>query len=131
MSISAVCFIALITCVLSLTIRRHNSEIALIITVVGCIIIFISVLLNISSLFESAKSIFQSASVNSSYIAVLLKSVGLCFMCEFAVDCCIDAGQRALANNVSIAGKALVLVTALPLYKDILESVLSLTGGGV
>lgn len=131
MSISAVCFIGILTAVFSLTIRRHNSEAAFFITVAGSILIFLSVLLNISSLFETVKNIFSAASVEQAYIIVLLKAIGLCFLCEFAVDCCIDAGQRALANNISIAGKVLVLVTALPLYKDVLSNVLSLTGGNL
>lgn len=131
MSISALCFIAILTAVFSLTIRRYNSEIALLITLCGCIIIFISVLLNISSLFETVKNIFSAASIEQSYIVILLKVIGFCFLSEFAVDCCIDAGQRALANNISIAGKTLILITALPLYQDVLKNVLSLTGGNV
>ncbi len=131
MSISAICFIAVLTAVLSLSIRRQNHEISFLITLCGGIIIFISVLLNISSLFETVKRLFDSASIEQSYIVILLKVIGLCFMSEFAVDCCIDAGQRALADNVSMAGKVLILVSALPLYKDVLNTVLSLTGGSV
>ncbi len=131
MNILAICFVGILTAVLSISIRRYNSEIAFIITVIGCIIIFLSVLLNISSLFETVRNILSTASVEFSYVTILLKVIGLCFISEFAVDCCVDAGQRALANNISIAGKVLVLVTAIPLYKDVLSTVLSLAGGGV
>lgn len=128
MSITAVCFIGILTAVISVSLRKHNSEIAFLITLVGCIIIFLSVLVNISSLFETVKNIFDTASVKSMYIKILLKSIGICFICEFAVDLCIDSGQRSLADNISVAGKVLVLINALPLYKDILSSVLALTG---
>lgn len=128
MSISVICLIGIITAVISVSIRKYNYEISFLLTLAGCIIIFLSVILNISEIFNTAKDIFNSASVNFLYIKILLKAVGLCFICEFAVDLCIDAGQRSLANNISIAGKALVLVTAIPLYKDVLNAVLSLTG---
>lgn len=128
MSIAAVCFIGVITAVISVSLRKYNSEIAFLITIAGSIIIFLSVIVNISSLFETVKNIFNTASVNVEYIKVLFKAVGLCFISEFAVDLCMDAGQRTLANNISIAGKVLVLVTAVPLYKEILNTVLSLTG---
>lgn len=131
MSISVICLLGIITAVISVSIRKYNSEIAFLLTLAGCIIIFLSVIFNISTVFDTAKNIFESASVNSSYIKILLKAVGLCFICEFAVDLCIDSGQRSLANNISIAGKALVLVTAIPLYKDVLNAVLSLTGVSV
>lgn len=131
MSVSAICVVGILTAVLSISVRKYNTEIALMITLVGSIIVFISVLANISALFDTVKNIFETASVESSYIKILLKCVGLCFICEFAVDLCVDAGQRTLANNISIAGKSLVLVTAIPLYKDVLSTVLSLAGAGV
>lgn len=127
MSIASICLIGIITAVISLSIRRQNSEIAFLTALAGCVIIFVSVVFNISSLLETLNSIFNSAAVKTYYIKVLVKAVGICFLCEFAVDLCVDAGQRALANSISIAGKALILITAAPLYKDVLNSVLALT----
>ncbi|MCR5653795.1 MAG: stage III sporulation AC/AD family protein [Ruminococcus sp.] len=131
MSILAISFVGVTTAVLSLSLRRYNAEISIAVAVVGSIIIFLSVILNLSSVYETVSSILRASSVNSAYIAILLKSVGICFLTEFASDCCFDAGQRALANNIAIAGKVLVLVTAMPLYKDVLDTVLSLTGNSV
>lgn len=131
MSILAVSCVGVTAAVLSLSLRRYNAEISIAVAVVGCVIIFLSVLLNLSSAFDTVKSILNSASVNSKYIAILLKVVGICFLTEFASDCCIDAGQRALANNIAIAGKVLVLITSIPMYKDVLDTVLSLTGNAV
>lgn len=131
MSILVVSLIGVTTAVLSLSLRRHNAEISIIIAIVGSIIIFVSVLLNLSGTYETVKSILKISSVNITYISILLKSVGICFLTEFASDCCLDAGQRALANNIAIAGKVIILITAMPLYKDVLDTVLSLTGGAV
>lgn len=131
MSILVVSLIGVTTAVLSLSLRRHNAEISIIIAIVGSIIIFVSVLLNLSGAYETVKSILKISSVNITYISILLKSVGICFLTEFASDCCLDAGQRALANNIAIAGKVIILITAMPLYKDVLDTVLSLTGGAV
>ncbi|MBR1731812.1 MAG: hypothetical protein IJ725_05215 [Ruminococcus sp.] len=131
MSILAISFVGVTTAVLSLSLRRHNAEISVAIAIIGSIIIFLSVLLNLSSVYETVSSILTVSSVNSAYIAILLKVVGICFLTEFASDCCMDAGQRALANNIAIAGKVLVLVTAMQLYKDVLDTVLDLAGNAV
>lgn len=131
MSILTISFVGVTTAVLSLSLRRHNAEISIAIAIIGSVIIFVSVLLNLSSVYETVRSVLDSASVNSTYIAILLKAVGICFLTEFASDCCIDAGQRALANNIAIAGKVLVLITAVPLYRDVLDTVLSLTGNAI
>jgi stage III sporulation protein AD len=131
MSIAAICFVGIITAVISVSLRKYNTEVSFLVTLAGSIIIFLSVILNISSLFETVKHIFDTASIQAGYIKILFKAVGLCFICEFAVDLCVDCCQRSLANNISIAGKVLVLITAIPLYKDILSTILSLTGAGV
>ena len=131
MSILAVSFVGVTTAVLSLSLRRYNAEISIGVAIVGSIIIFLSVLLNLNSVYDTVSSILTASSVNTKYIAILLKCVGICFLTEFASDCCFDAGQRALANNIAIAGKIIVLVAAMPLYKDVLDTVLSLTGNAV
>ncbi len=128
MNILTISFIGVLTATVSLTLRRHNPEIALVAAIIGSVLIFLSVILNLNSVYETVKTIFDTASVNSVYVAILLKTVGISLLTEFSCDCCIDAGQKALAGNISLAGKILVLVTAIPLYKDVLDAVLSLTG---
>ena len=129
MNILAVSFVAVSAAVISLSLRRYNAEISAAVAIIGGIIIFAYILLNINSAFDTVRSALSASSVNSTYIVILIKAVGICFLTEFAGDCCIDAGQRALANNVILAGKVLVLVTALPLYNDVLDAVLKLAGG--
>ena len=131
MNILTISFVGVTTAVLSLSLRRYNAEISIAVAVIGSLIIFVSVLLNLSYVYETVKSLFNASSVNSTYMIIMFKSVGICFLTEFATDCCIDAGQRALANNIAIAGKVLVLVTSVPMYKDVLDTVLSLTGSAV
>ncbi len=129
MNILAVSCVAVTAAVLSLSLRRYNAEISIAIAVTGSVIVFTALLLNLSSVYETVKSLFDSSSVSSKYIGILIKAVGICFLTEFASDCCLDAGQRALSNNIIIAGKVLVVVTAIPMYRDVLDCALSLTGG--
>ncbi|MGN0489238.1 MAG: SpoIIIAC/SpoIIIAD family protein [Ruminococcus sp.] len=131
MNIFSICLIGVLTAVISLALKRYNSEISFLLAISGSVLIFLSILLNLSSVYETLTNILSTASINVTYISILLKVMGICFLTEFACDCCIDAGQKALAGNISLAGKIIVLVTAIPLYQDILNTVLSLTGGAV
>ncbi len=131
MSIFSICLMGVLTAVISLAIKRYNSEISFLLAIAGSVMIFLSILLNLNSVYETMKNILATANINVTYISILLKIMGICFLTEFACDCCIDAGQKALAGNISLAGKIIVLVTAIPLYQDVLNTVLSLTGGTV
>lgn len=131
MNIIAICAVSVITAVISLSLRRYNSEISTVIAIVGCIIVLLSVIGLITEIFDDISSIITLANINSEYIAVLLKAIGICFITEFSSDCCKDAGQLSLANNCATVGKLMVLVTALPLFREILNTSLSLIGGGI
>ena len=75
---------------------------------------------------ETINSIIAASQISTSYVVILLKVIGICLVTEFAVNTCKDAGSQSLANNVSLAGKIMVTITSLPLYSDILNTVLSL-----
>ena len=75
---------------------------------------------------DTVNNIIAVSDISTGYVAILLKVIGICLITEFAVNTCKDAGSQSLANNVSLAGKIMVTVTSLPLYADILNTVLSL-----
>ncbi len=90
------------------------------------VLILISVLTNVSSIISTINNIVSVSGISTNYIVILFKVIGICLITEFAVNTCKDAGSLSLASNVSLAGKLLVTVTALPLYAEILNVVISL-----
>ncbi len=131
MNIVGICALAVVVAVTAVTLNRYNAEMSLMVAVAGCIFIFLSLLSSFTSLYDTISKILSNSGMSIGYITVLLKAVGVCFVTEFACDICKDAGQSALASNVSLAGKVMVLVIAVPLYNEILNTALSLMGGGV
>lgn len=127
MNIFSICVLAVVTVIIILTLRSRNSEIALMLGISCSIIILLSMLSQVSLIISTLNSIVAASNININYIVILLKVIGICLITEFAVNTCKDAGSQSLAGNVSLAGKIMVTITALPLYSDILNTVLSLT----
>ena len=126
MNILSVCAIAVVAVIVALTLRPKNAEIALMLTIACSVLILISLLTQANRIVGTVNSIVAASQINTGYLAILLKVVGICLLTEFAVNTCHDAGSQSLAGNVSLAGKLLVTVTALPLYTDILNTVIGL-----
>ena len=122
----SVCALAVIAVIVALTLRPKNAEIALMLTIACSVLILISLLTQANRIVGTVNSIVAASQINTGYLAILLKVVGICLLTEFAVNTCRDAGSQSLAGNVSLAGKLLVTVTALPLYTDILNTVIGL-----
>lgn len=126
MSIASVSALALAAAVIILTLRPKNAEIALMLGIAASVIILLNLLGSASQITQTVNQIIAASNISTGYIAVLLKVVGICLVTEFTANTCRDAGSSALASNVTLTGKILVTVAALPLYADILNTILSL-----
>lgn len=131
MNIASICVAAIVASILAIAIKRQNSEMSLIISICACIIILLAVLSNILSAIDFFSEILSKANISIDYVAVLLKVMGICFLTEFTADMCKDAGQSALSNNVALAGKVIVLIVAMPLFRDVLNIATGLLRGEV
>ena len=115
MNILSISVLAVVTVIICVMLKPKNAEISVMLGISCSVIILIN-------------QIIASSGISIDYIVILLKSIGICLVTEFAVNTCKDSGSQSLASNVSLAGKIMVTVTALPLYSDILKTVLSLAG---
>lgn len=120
--------LAVVTVIICVMLKPKNAEISVMLGISCSVIILIGVLTQVSAIVTTINQIIASSGISIDYIVILLKSIGICLVTEFAVNTCKDSGSQSLASNVSIAGKIMVTVTALPLYSDILKTVLSLAG---
>lgn len=123
MNIISICMLSVISVIIMLMLKPKNGEIAIMLGLCASVIILICVLSQVSQIMDTINSIIAISGISTSYIAILLKTIGICLITEFAVNTCKDAGSQSLAGNVSLAGKILITITALPLYSDILNTI--------
>ncbi len=126
MNIISISVLAIVTVIFIVTLRPKNSEIAIMLGIACSIIILLSVFSQLNGVINTINNIVAVSNISTSYVAILLKVIGICLVTEFAVNTCKDAGSLSLATNVSLVGKILVTFTALPLYADIMNVVLTL-----
>ena len=99
---------------------------ALLVTMAVGAVVFIRLLPSLSTLFDSFGQIGQLAGVNKTYLALLLKIIGLAYIAEFGAQLCRDADQGATALKIEFAAKVAIMLLALPIQAAIIDTVLSL-----
>lgn len=57
------------------------------------------------------------------YLAVLLKVIGITYICEFSADICKDAGYQAVAGQIEVLGKLSVMFAGLPVLFAVIEQI--------
>ena len=61
-------------------------------------------------------------------MAVIIKSLGICYITQLAADTCKDAGEGAMAGRIELSGRVAVLILALPMFTALLQIAVGLIG---
>lgn len=122
---------AIITVILVLLLNRYHKEYGILVAIAGGGVLLLMILTMMNPVIEQLKDWFDSIGTFGGDLVILLKSMGICFLTQFASDTCKDAGESALASKVELAGKVSVVLVALPLFQSIASTALSLTGGAL
>ena len=64
----------------------------------------------------------------SEYFSVILRVLGISFIVQIGADICRDFGEPSIASKVEFAGKAVILVTVLPLLRSVISMSIELLG---
>ena len=72
----------------------------------------------------SLKKYFSGA---ESYLTILMKVIGITYICEFCAGVCRDAGYGNIADQIEILGKASVMLAGLPILMAVIQTLDSLT----
>jgi len=62
-------------------------------------------------------------SIDKKYIEILLKAVGIAYICEFSANLCKDSGYGSIASQIEMAGKISILLMSLPVMLSLLDTI--------
>ena len=126
MEIFQVVAIGLIATILSVLIRDEKPEIGMYIGLVAGIIIFLFMVPRIQSVIEILGSLTNKISIDSVYLTIVLKIVGIAYIAEFGAQICRDAGEGVMASKIEFAGKILIMVMAVPILVSLMDLIINM-----
>lgn len=129
MEIVALCGIAILATVFAVMLKKVNPEYSFLISLGAGVLILFLILSKITPAVSQIQSLLSATGLSSEYGGILFKSLGVCFLTQFAADSCRDAGEGAMASKVELAGKILIVLIALPLFEKIAQTAVQLIGG--
>lgn len=118
--------IAVISVLLVIIVREYKKEMAFQISIAAICILMLLIIGTLTDVLDSIKNILGQYGFDSGLFGTILKIIGIAYMAQLAAQICIDAGESALAVKVELAGRILLIATALPLCISILEAVSAL-----
>ena len=129
MNIIALCGIAIISVIFCVMLKKYHAEYAIVISLIAGVLILVVVFSQLSPAISQIQGLLNATKLSSEYGIILFKSLGICFLTQFASDSCRDAGESALSSKIELAGKIAILGLSLPLFEKITQTAVSLIGG--
>ncbi|NLV21172.1 MAG: stage III sporulation protein AD [Syntrophomonadaceae bacterium] len=129
MEITQIVGLALMVTVFLLILRQEKPVMAVLLSIVFSIFIFITMMDKMGAIINVMKELTRRAGINYFFMTTILKILGVAYLGEFAAVICQDAGEQAVAKKVEFAAKIMIAVLALPIMVAILESLLELMPG--
>lgn len=118
--------IAAICLMLSVFLKSENKLFALFVTAAGAVLIFLIVSGTAADVFSTLADIKNMDNYSGTYIALMLKILGISMVTQIVCDICRDNGEHALASQTEIASKIIVLAMLLPLFETVIQIVTGL-----
>jgi len=112
--------IGLLVVILSLIFKELKKEYSVLIMITGGIIIILWGLAKISPVVDYIRELTDSGNI-SEYFSVILKVLGISFIVQTGADVCRDFGEASIASKIEFAGKAVILVTILPVLRSVIS----------
>lgn len=125
MEILRLCAISVVTAISAVLLKQYKSPLAVPVTLTGgCLLLFYTIPY-LRDAFLFAETISEKVSLHIPFMDALLKVIGITFITECTAALCRDAGEGALAQNLEMAGKLIILGISLPLITSFFETVIT------
>lgn len=129
MEIIKITGICIICAILSSLISQTNKEISVTLSIAAVAICALAIIGSVSDVISGLNSIFKVIGIDTAYLSVSFKALGICYVCELSSSSCRDCGESALASIIDISGKVAISLLCLPLLEkltDVVKTILEM-----
>ena len=116
-------FLGIAGVLLAVQFREHKPEYSVYIGLGLSILIFAYAVRQVGTVVAQLERIRGYLNGTESYLSILLKVVGITYICEFSSAVCKDAGYQSVAGQIEVLGKLSVMFAGLPILFAVIEQI--------
>lgn len=121
MEIVKVGLLGLVGVLIAVQFRSQKPEYGVYIGIGVCVLLFGYALRYLGNVAAQFQTLQKYAETGQGYLAVLLRIVGITYICEFSAGICKDAGYQSVAAQIEVLGKLTVMFAGLPIFFAVIE----------
>ena len=89
MNIAAIAALALIAALLAVMLKRYNSELGVVVSIVAGAVILIELLKTVAPILQQMETLFSISGISGEYALILFKTLGVCYICLLYTSRCV------------------------------------------
>ncbi len=110
---------------LAIKLKSINSPLWVYLSLALSIFVLFYILNRLSFVLDFLDDVMEDIGLESGYFEILIKIVGISYLCEFASNICRESGFIAVAGQIEIGGKMTMMVMSMPILIAIVETITS------
>lgn len=108
-------------------VKAYKPEFTVEITLCASIILLYFIIDGFSYGLAYITQVYDKLSYGKEYFPIIVKVLAIAYITEFAVALCQDAGEKAIASKLELAGKVAIFISAIPIFNSLLSLLNNLT----
>lgn len=123
MDILKISILGISSVLLALILKSCRPEYSYFISVAACICIFLFAGAKLEAIIGYAGRMQDMVHLENSYMAMVLKMVGVTYVAEFASNICRDCGYQTIAGQIELFAKLSILALGMPVMLAFMETI--------
>ena len=111
------------TALLSIPLQKEKKEYSVLLGMAACTVLFAFLITKIQLVLEFVQKLESMTSVDSYYIGLVIKMIGITYIGQFSAGICKDAGHQATASQIELFCRLSVLVQSMPILLALLDTI--------
>lgn len=121
MSILKVVIFGIISSIFAIVLKEQKADFSFYITLFASIVICLVAFVEIKPIFVLVNELIDKAGINTLYMEIIIKLVGISYIVEFGKNVCLDSGQKSIASKIELAGKVVIVSLSIPVIVSLIE----------
>lgn len=118
--------VSIFAVIMIIILKNYRPEMALVLSIITGIGIMLYAISKMSSVINVLNDLVSKSGVNTDFLLIIIKVIGIAYIVEFGKNVCIDAGQSSIATKLEMAGKVVIVVLTIPLISSLVNILVGL-----
>ena len=118
--------LGILTIIIARAMKQGRAEFGLFVSFTGSILIAWIAVQLLEGISGSLNRLERILTIDTDYIKLVIKMIGVTYLSEFASSLCKDAGYSAVAGQIELVGKLTILTIGMPIVLALFEMMVTL-----